>query len=68
MSAGNQNRTARFRIRYTFTPPPKTSWVADGDQDGEPWEGDAVEAANQRRRLQLRAMAGEQYEVVEVTS
>ena len=35
----------RFRIRCTKKPlQPVTLWLADGDQDGDPWEGSASEA------------------------
>ena len=41
----------RFAIRCTYQSPPNVSWMTDGDQDGDRWEGTKEEAEVHLDRL-----------------
>jgi len=60
------NEEARFRIRYTYSPPLEQGYVNDGDQDAAAWEGTAEKAHEVLLRLRQNARPGETFALVEV--
>lgn len=57
----------RYAVKCTYKAPPIVSYLKDGDQDGDRWEGPEDKAHDKARRLNLYGKPGWSYEVEQVS-